>query len=241
MKRRFYRRYFVLVLGLMLLFVSCSDSEDEMRLTGTVKGLKKGTLLLQKFVDTVLVSVDSLVIDGDPKFEFKEAIISPEVYYLFLRLENGTLLDDRVPFFAEPAEINIETSLKKFGNDVRISGSENQAKLDTFKQIVKRFNNKNLDLIEQEFKARQQGKDSLVYALNNQQNKILASKYLATVNFALQQKEYEVAPYLMLSEVYDANLKYLDTVYKVLSPDIKESKYGMKLNSYIEDRRREEN
>lgn len=234
-------RYFVLVMGLMALYVSCSDNENEMLLTGTVKGLKKGTLFLQKFDDTLLVTVDSLVIAGDSKFKFTEEILSPEVYYLFLRLENGTLLDDRIPFFAEPTEINIETSLKKFGNDVRITGSENQAKLESYKQLIKRFNNKNLDVIEQEFKARQQGKDSLALALNKQQNKIIASKYLATVNYALQQKDYEVAPFLMLSEVFDANLKYLDTVYKVLSPDIKESKYGKKLNSYIEDRRQKEN
>jgi hypothetical protein len=241
MKRTFFMRYFVLVLGLMTLVVSCTDIENEMLLTGSVEGLKKGTLLLQKFEDTLLISVDSLVIDGDPKFTFTEEIVSPEVYYLYLRLENGTLLDDRIPFFAEPAKINIETSLKKFGNDVRITGSENQAKLESYKELIKRFNNKNLDLIEREFKARQEGNDSIVLELKKQQNKIIASKYLATVNYALQQKDYEVAPYLILSEVYDANLKYLDTVYAVLNPDIKESKYGMELNSFIKTRRQEEN
>ena len=106
---------------------------------------------------------------------------------------------------------------------------------------MRRFNNRNLDLIEQTLKARQEGKDSLAVALRAQQDKILASKYLATVNYALQQKDHEIAPYLMLSEVFDANLKYLDTVYKVLTPKVKESKYGMDLSSFLEDRKREGN
>ncbi|MBT8263179.1 MAG: DUF4369 domain-containing protein [Bacteroidia bacterium] len=233
-------RYFGLILGLMIVLTGCSRSENQMQLSGTVKGLKKGTIILQKIKDTVVVSVDSLVVDGDPNFLFTEEINSPEIYYLYLRLENGTLLDDRIPFFAEPSEIKIETSLKKFGNDVSVSGSVNQVKLDTYKQLMRRFNNRNLDVIEQRLKARQDGQDSLAISLSAQQDKILAGKYLATVNYALQQKDFEVAPYLMLSEVYDANLKYLDTVYKVLSPKIKDSKYGEELYSYIEERRKDE-
>lgn len=229
------------ILVVLLMFSACSNSEDMMELSGTVKGLKKGTLILQKIEDTLLVSVDSLVIDGDPNFHFSEVVPSPEVYYLYLRLDNGTLLDDRIPFFAEPSEIKIETSLKKFGNDVVISGSANQEKMEEYKQLIQRFSNRKLDLIQAEFEARQQGNDSLANQLKSQQDKILASKYLATVNYAVQQKNYEIAPYLMISEVYDANLKYLDTVYKTLDPVVKESKYGKELAAFIESRRQEEN
>jgi hypothetical protein len=229
------------ILVVLLMFSACSNNEDMMELSGTVKGLKKGTLILQKIEDTLLVSVDSLVINGDPNFHFSEEVPSPEIYYLYLRLENGTLLDDRIPFFAEPSEIKIETSLKKFGNDVTISGSGNQEKMEEYKQLIQRFSNRKLDLIQAEFEARQQGNDSLANQLKSQQDKILASKYLATVNYAVQQKNYEIAPYLMISEVYDANLKYLDTVYKTLDPVVKESKYGKELAAFIESRRQEEN
>ena len=177
------------------------------------------------------------MIDGSPDFSFNREIASPEVYFLYLRLENGALLDDRVPFFAEAAEIQLETSLKKFGNDVKITGSVNQEKLEEYKSLVKRFTNRNLDIIEQSIKASQEGNDSLISALQIQQNKLIASKYLATVNYALQQKDHEVAPYLMLSEVFDANIKYLDTVYSVLPPNVRDSKYGKELAEFIEDRK----
>lgn len=208
-----------------------------MVVSGTVKGLKKGTLLLQKFEDTLLVSIDSVIIDGDPTFQFTTEVRSPEMYYLYLRLKNGNLLDNRVPFFAEAREIDIQTSLKKFGNDVVISGSINQEKLQDYYKVMQRYTNRNLELIQLGFEARQQGEDSLVTALSDEQNRLLASKYLATVNFAANNKDYEVAPYLMLTEVFDANIKYLDTVYKVLSPQIKESKYGNELAAFIQARK----
>ncbi len=234
-------KYFLLLLSVVLIFSACSDEKELMQLSGNVKGLKKGTLLLQKIEDTLLVSIDSVQIDGDPNFSFQAEVPSPEMYFLYLRLENGTLLDDRIPFFAEASEINIQTSLKKFGNDVKISGSENQEKLDEYRKLVRRFTDRNLDLIEESLKARQQGDDSLVTELQLQQNKLIASKYLATVNYALQQKDHEIAPYLMLSEVFDANIKYLDTVYTVLPQDIRHSKYGKELAGFISDRKKEEN
>ena len=57
-------RYFLFITIVFLSLIGCSADTEMMNLTGTVKGLKKGTLLLQKFEDTVLVTVDSLVVDG---------------------------------------------------------------------------------------------------------------------------------------------------------------------------------
>jgi hypothetical protein len=31
-------------------------------------------------------------------------------------------------------------------------------------------------------------------------------------DFALNNRDYEIAPYIALSEIYDINLKYLDTI-----------------------------
>ena len=65
-------------------------------------------------------------------------------------------------------------------------------------------------------------------------------KYLYTVNFALNNKDSEVAPYIALSEIYDANINLLDTINKVLTPEIKASKYGKKLEEFIAERKAEE-
>src|SRR5690625_3890415 len=102
----------IIILSCSLLFLfSCSITNDEntMILKGKVKDLKKGTILLERFVDSAYVAIDSSVIYGDSNFEFKKQLENPEVLHLHLRLENGSLIEDRVSFFAEPGEINLYT------------------------------------------------------------------------------------------------------------------------------------
>ena len=73
--------------------------------------------------------------------------------------------------------------------------------------------------------------------LDKSQKSILAKKYLATVSFALLlNKDYEVAPYLMVSHINDVKTSYLDSVYNQLTPNIKDSKYGNDLESLIQFR-----
>lgn len=217
----------------LILLIACSSNEDKMTLTGNVKGLKKGTLLLQKIEDSVLVSIDSVLVNGSSLFSFKETILEPEIYYLNLRLDNGILKDDRISFFAEANPINISTTLTNFAIDAKVTGSNNQEKYKTYKKIIDRYSNRNLELIEQIFEAKKKGNDSLVIKLNNNQNSILAKKYLATISFALSNKDFEISPYLMVSYVNDTRLVYLDSVYNNLTPKIKDSKYGKDLESLI--------
>ena len=87
------------LLAVLFLLISCSTNENKMTLTGNVKGLKKGTLLLQKIEDSLLVTIDSVSVNGNSSFSFSETVLEPEVYYLYVRLENGFLNDDRIAFF----------------------------------------------------------------------------------------------------------------------------------------------
>ena len=232
---------YLTILTVLILFIACSSNEDKMTLTGNVKGLKKGTLLLQKIQDSVLVSIDSVFVNGSSLFSFKETILEPEIYYLNVRLENGILKDDRISFFAESNPINISTTLTNFAIDAKVTGSNNQEKYKTYKKIIDRYSDRNLELIEQIFKAKKEGNDSLANKLDSTQKSILAKKYLATISFALSNKDFEISPYLMVSHVNDTKLVYLDSVYNNLTPKIKDSKYGKDLESLIVSRKKLEN
>ncbi len=228
------------IVALLLIAMSCSKNENEMFLTGNVKGLKKGTILLKKVNDTNMTTVDSVVVNGNAAFSFSEIIESPQLYTLQLKIENESLKDKEFFFFAEPGEISISTSLENFATAAVIKGSKNHDKLSEYQKMIQRYSNRNLDLIEEELTAMQQGNDSLAEAAQKKQQNTLTGKYLATVNFAINNKDYELAPYLMLSEAYAVNIKYLDTVYGSLTPKIKDSKYGKALESYIEDLKKSE-
>ena len=117
-------------LFLLLALMQCSPTpkagQGEMLVSGKIEGLRKGTLYLQKFVDTLLTSIDSVSIDGMPQFAFTTPIESPELYYLSLTKDDGDSLKDRIPFFGEPGSITINTRLKTFETSAQIKGSENQ-------------------------------------------------------------------------------------------------------------------
>jgi len=222
---------------LSILFISCSSNENNMVLSGTVKGLKKGTLYLQKIKDSTLITLDSVVINGNSSFQFNEPVLSPEIYYLHVKIKDGILQDDRISFFAEPKEINITTTLQSFSVDARIIGSENENKYKEYTNLMERFKNRNLELIENHLIARQNGNDSLAGVFENSQKSELSKRYLATINFALNNSGFEVAPYLMVSHVRNTREKYLDTVYQKLPQKIKDSKYGKDLESLINSRK----
>lgn len=216
---------------------SCSKEESNLTVKGKVQGLKKGTLYLQKIEDTSLITLDSIVVKGDPDFTFNTQIESPQVLYLYLNKIDGTKLDDRIMFFAEPGEMFINTSLENFETDAVVEGSKNQEKLMEYRQMIKRFNAKNLELIQANLEAQQQQDDSIIQSTNEEYDNLLKRKYLFTVNFAMNNKDMEIAPFLAISEVFDANVKYLDTIYNSLTPNVKDSKYGQSLSDFLKERR----
>jgi len=232
-------RYFLGLISGLLFFSSCTD-ENMMNLSGSVDGLRKGTIILEKYADTNFVAIDSIIVNGDSNFSFQDIISSPEMYYLHIEANGDQLKDETLPFFAEPGDITIHTSLDNLILDAKITGSANEALRKEYQKIINRYNNKNLDFIQESFNAKVAGNDSLAEVLTNKQRSNIGAKYLATVNFALNNNDTEVAPYLAISEIYDANLKYLDTIYKTLTPRIQSSKYGKSLAEFIQQRSKEE-
>lgn len=79
----------------------------------------------------------------------------------------------------------------------------------------------------------------LIASINEKSNAILKRKYLYAINFAVTNKEYEVAPYIALSEINDATIKYLDTIQKSMSPKVAKSRYGVLLTKYVSERKKQ--
>jgi len=70
---------------LISLFISCGkENSGSMVVNGNIDGLKKGTVYLQKFVDTLLVAVDSVEINGLSNFILVDELENPEMYFLHL-------------------------------------------------------------------------------------------------------------------------------------------------------------
>ena len=225
------------LLAVSLIF-SCTKKAPDLTVIGNIKGLKKGTVYLQQIKDTTLVVLDSLVIHGEGPFELHSDLEEPEV--LFLMLDKNGAENSRIAFFADKGITEISTTLKQYAFNPEIKGSEQQGKLHEFNGIIKKFNNQSLDLLKEQFDAQQSGDSNLIEAVNQKADNALKRKYLYAINFAMNNKDNEVAPYIALAEIYDANTKYLDTIYNALPKHIANSKYGIELEAYIKERKQEE-
>ena len=218
-----------------VLLFACSEKklENNLHLTGNIKGLKTGTLYVQRVNNNKLIALDTIAIDGNSNFETNIELKSPEMLYLFLDRGVSNSLDNNLLFFAEPGNVNIETNLENYIADAKVTGSKNQDLYYDFKKIDRRFQEENLTLIEKKFNAQKNNNAKEVDRIINLQESNIKRKYLHAANFAINNKEYEVAPYIALSEIYDINLKYLDTIQKSMSPKVAKSLYGKKLTEYI--------
>ena len=221
-------------IAITLLF-ACSEkkSENNLHLTGNIKGLKKGTLYVQRVDNNKLVALDTIAIDGNSNFETNIDLKSPEMLYLFLDRGVSNSLDNNLLFFAEPGDISIETNLENYIADAKVTGSKNQDLYYEYKKVDKRFQDESLTLIEKKFNAMKNKNESELTSIVAKQEINIKRKYLYATNFAINNKDYEVAPYIALSEIYDINLKYLDTIHKSMTPKVAQSLYGKKLTEYI--------
>lgn len=223
-----------LLLVCSLMLINCTTpKENQMRLSGFVKGMKEGTLLLQKSENNTFKTIDSMVVKGDAHFNFTETIESPELYFLSLKIQNIDREVGAIAFFAEPGDITINTKLNNFLENAVITGSENQKKYTQYKTLIKRYTDKNKKLTQLLISAAKAKNMKAIDSIDTMQKRVLAGSYLATVNYAINNKDYEIAPFLALSEIYNANTKYLDTIYNTLSPKIKASTYGVALKEFI--------
>lgn len=201
-----------------------------MLVQGQIKGLKKGTLYLQKMKDSLLISVDSISLLGNDQFRLTDDVASSVLYYLTF---DGNTTDKRILFFGEKGTITINDKVEQFGYHPEISGSKNQEILDRYNTVMRKFQNKRLEYIKQDFDAKKANDTKLIAQLENEYNKLIRRKVLFTTNFAISNADSEVAPYLALTEMYDASLKMLDTVNNSLSENIKKSDYGKRFQDYL--------
>ena len=111
--------------------------------------------------------------------------------------------------------------------------------MDDYNELKRRFNDKNLDLIKEELEAQKSGNQDSIMLVEEKMKRLLKRRYLVTINYVINNADYEAAPYIALSEVYDTNISMLDTINNSLSPSVSMSKYGILLQEYIDERKTE--
>ena len=216
---------------LLILFTNCSNHNDEMMILDLqVEGFKKGKIYLQKINDSVLVNVDSIYVEDDSYLQFKQKINSPEIFYIALNISKN---DNRIEFFAENSDITIKSNLKKFNSDYTVTGSFNDSIYRDYQNIIKKFNYEKLDLIEKSINLTKIQKFDSVNLIENEIQNIDKRKLLYSLNYAVNNGNSSVAPYIAINNFKNNDQLILDTIFRSLDKDVLESKYGKMLGKLI--------
>ena len=235
---------FLLFLSMILLFFSCQDNTkiepNSMNIIGNIEGLRKGDVYLQKVDSGLIISIDSVKIKGDSNFILNSKIDSPEIFYLYLKKEDGDTLNDRLLFFGDKGEVKINTILKTFESSASIKGSENNDLLNEYISFKRKFNDQNLSLLQKFYESKKEENQNKADSIEQKIDNLIRRRYLYTLNFASKNYNKEVSPYIALTEINDANLKLLDTLLSKMSSRVLSGKYGKQFKEFLEERHKNE-
>lgn len=223
-------RIILLVLFLILFITSCNTKPaKELSINGSIKGLTKGTIYLEKLKDSTFAPVDSFKVRDNGKFTVGDALESPEIYYLRIKEKP----EESILIFGEKGNLEVTSKLDKFTTAAKVTGSTNHDLLTAYKEMIQKFNDSRLDLFKANIEAEQAQDQQAIDSLNKVHANLIRRRYLYTANFAVTHADKEIAPYLALTELYNANLSLLDTVNTSLTAQIQQSKYGKQLDRFI--------
>lgn len=230
----------LIALAVTATIIACDKKESDatLHITGKVNGFKQGKLYIQHIKDSNLVVMDSIIIKGNSDFESHIALSEPEMLYLTMDRGTSQSMDNMLPFFAEPGTIKIETDLNGFYAKAKITGSKNNDLYNDYKKIKQRYTDEQNKTLSLTLLAKKVNNTQKLDSLNRRAEKLTTRNYLDAINFALNNAKYEVAPYIALTEIYDANIKYLDTIQKSMTPEVAKSKYGKQLTTFISERKK---
>ena len=188
-----------------------------------VENFKKGNVYLQKISDSALINVDSIFVKKNESIILKYNIDSPELFYLNLDVSD---IDNRIEFFGEKGEINIDTSLEKFNSDFKISGSSIDSIYRDYLSVIKKFNNQKLDLIQLSFNLTKTELDDSLIKVQNQIKSLNKRQYLYNLNYTVSNGNSFVSPLIAINEFSESGKIVLDTIKNSMSKQVLESKYG---------------
>mgnify|MGYP001170843027 CR=1 FL=1 len=118
-----------------------------------------------------------------------------------------------------------------------VKGKKNRELMKEF-QINEKKYIKKIDFLKSQLQiSRDNYNPTRADSLEKELDNFIFRFYIYTSNFALNNCEYEIAPYLALTKISDIKISILDSIASKLSPNVSKSKYGKLFLDYLKSRR----
>lgn len=221
-----------LLLSVSTLFFAC-NSKDSYSLTGTVKGMQNGKIILEKQDEAEAVAVDTAIIENG-KFKFEGKIAEPAIYSLML---DG--LQGRSFVILENGEINIEINKDSMHLN-KVSGTYNNEQLTEYNAIgmniqkkLKKFETVN----GEKMMMAQQNKDTAtIEGLRTEYGKIQSEMEKSTLKYVEEHPKSYISLLLVEGMLSNPTLDATKTksLFNGLDSSLKNSVKGKKVATSME-------
>lgn len=216
----------LVILICLSIFVLCCQTGNKFKITGKIKGLSEGNVILSEIINRETVGIDTVELE-DGRFEFTGVLPHPTQLYL-----NFDSIKGSVYFFGENKKMHILVDKDSLRNAI-ITGSPTQkiyeSYMDSLQVYVKQRGEISpliREAIKEEDKAKEENlraKTSLIY--QNMQ------KY--QIRFMFRENKSVVAAYLAGIMSYRLDYSSLDSIYKNLDPSVENTSYYKDLTKKI--------
>ena len=221
-------RNVIAIMVFALAFISCQSAKNEFSIKGSIAGIEKGKVYLQKIVDDKPVSIDSTeVVSG--KFTFKGKMEMPDLRILRLNSQ-----DYLAQFFLDNANI-IVTAKKDSLRRTKITGSPTQ---DIFQIYINEMEklNKEINTLKGKYQsAISTGNSETAEKAKIDGKAMIDNNKVFTKNFVKEHSNSVVSAFITLNQLANqVDVKELDSIASKFSPEIGSSVYVVKLKEIIQ-------
>ncbi len=221
-------RNVIVILVFALALISCKSSKNEYSIKGSIAGIEKGKVYLQKIVDGKPVSIDSTdIVSG--KFTFIGKMEMPDLR--LLRLDKQTHFAE---FFLDNASITVIAN-KDSLRSTKITGSPSQ---DIFRIYINEMEklNKDVNTLRGKYQSavssgntNEADKAKIDYQAMIDNNKVF------TKNFVKEHSNSVVAAFIAFAQLANqVDIAELDAITSKFPAEISKSEYVLKLKELIQ-------
>ena len=203
---------------------SCLSDKDQINISGEIKGLNNSFIFLIQPDSNTLLDSSKVV---NEKFNLTAHINEPLELVLKIQSKDS---EKSFSFISEPsAKIIFTSSKEKFEFNGEIENSELNYEFEKLNSHINRYNDINLQMLEQQIQASIENNKKKFDSLNEERLKIDQKKILFIVNYCLNNNSNILSPYFAYKYKENINLSFLENIYQNLSLEMRETYYGSKL------------
>ena len=203
---------------------SCLSDKDKISISGEIKGLNNSFIYLIQPDKNILLDSSKVV---NEKFDLTADINEP--FELMLKIESKDS-ENSFSFISEPfSKIIFRSSKEKFEFNGKIENSELNAEFEKLNSQINRYNDIDLQMLEQLIQALVENNSKKFDSLNEERLKVNQKKILFIVNYCLNNTSNFLSPYLAYKYRDNINISFLENIYENLSKELKDTYYGEKL------------